>query len=87
MAKKFNQRRWAVLTAAVLTAGALLLGTLYAQGFWDESRAVHINARTIEPSTLAIGTHLVHLSALSDSVYELAQTSAEELVAPAELAW
>lgn len=78
MAKKFNQRRWAVLTAAVLTAGALLLGTLYAQGFWDESRAVHINARTIEPSTLAIGTHLIHLSALSDSVYELAQTSAEE---------
>lgn len=78
MANKWNQRRWAVLTAAVLTAGALLLGTLYAQGFWDESRAVHINARTIEPSTLAIGTHLIHLSALSDSVYELAQTSAEE---------
>lgn len=55
-----------------------MLGTLYAQGFWDESRAVHIKARSIETSTLVIGTHLIHLSALTDSVYEIAEKSAEE---------
>lgn len=71
--------RW--LAAGGITAaaiGALIVGGLYAQGFWDESRAVHIKPREIEDSTLAIGTHLIHLSALNDSLYEIAEKSAEE---------
>lgn len=71
-------RRWMILAAAVLLLPALLFGRLYAQGFWDESRAVHIKAREIESSTLAIGTHLIHLSALTDSLYEIAEQSAED---------
>ena len=63
----------------ILAAGSLALGgLLYAQGFWDEEKAVHITADAIEPSTLAIGTHLIHLSALTDSLYEIANQSAEE---------
>ena len=78
MKKKVHIRRWAAALTVVLMVGSLALGTLYAQGFWDENRAVHIKARDIETSTLAIGTHLIHLSALTDSVYEVAQKSAEE---------
>ena len=78
MEKKLHMRRWLTVLTVVLLAGSLILGTLYAQGFWDESRAVHIKARDIESSTLAIGTHLIHLSALTDSIYEIAEKSAEE---------
>ena len=49
-------------TVVVLLAAALVLGTLQASGFWDESKAVRIEAGEIENSTLAIGTHLIHLS-------------------------
>lgn len=73
-----SARRWLIAAAAVLAAVSLLLGTLYARGFWDENRAVHIRAGEIELSTLAIGTHLVHLSALTDSIYDIANASAEE---------
>lgn len=71
--------RWLAAGAVVLAViGGLVLRGLYARGFWDESRAVHIKPREIENSTLAIGTHLIHLSALNDSIYEIAEKSAEE---------
>lgn len=70
-------RRGIAATAALLTL-TLLFSVLYAQGFWDEDRAVHIRAGEIESSTLAIGTHLIHLSALTDSIYEIAEKSAED---------
>ena len=73
MEKKLHMRRWLAGLAVVLLAGFLAFGTLYAKGFWDESRAVHIKAQDIESSTLAIGTHLIHLSALTDSIYEIAE--------------
>lgn len=77
---KVNRKaRWRVtVCAAVLLVPALLLGRMYVQGFWDEDRAVHIKADEIESSTLAIGTHLIHLSALTDSIYEIAEQSAED---------
>ena len=78
MATKTQKRYGLTALAVLLLAGSLILGRMYAQGFWDESRAVHIKAREIESSTLAIGTHLIHLSALNDSIYEVAQKSAEE---------
>ncbi len=72
-----KKARWIAFLAVPL-ALALLLRGLYVQGFWDESRAVHIKAKDIESSTLAIGTHLIHLSALTDSIYEIAEKSAED---------
>ncbi len=59
------------LTAATLAAVAV-------QGIWDESRAVNISPDDIESSTLAVGTHLIHLSALTDSIYDIALDSAHE---------
>ena len=76
-----QQRRIRRGLAALLTlvlASALTFGALRVTGFWDEDRAVHIKAKDIETSTLAIGTHLIHLSALTDSLYEIAEQSAED---------
>lgn len=78
MKTKTRPRRLLAAAAVLLAAGVLTLGTLYAQGFWDENLAVHIDPAEIEPSTLAIGSHLIHLSALNDSLYEVAEKSAEE---------
>lgn len=78
MSKK--KRRWTGLIAgaAVLLLIFGMTVPFLARGLWDESRAVHIKPEEIESSTFAIGTHLVHLSALNDSIYEIAQASAEE---------
>lgn len=78
MGRTKRLRRLAAGGIAAAVIGALIAGGLYAQGFWDDSRAVHIKPREIEDSTLAIGTHLIHLSALNDSLYEIAEKSAEE---------
>ncbi len=45
---------------------------------FDETEAVHIRAEEIEDATLAIGTHLISLHAMNDSLYRLAIQSAEE---------
>ena len=77
--RAINQTKRLLLSAAILlVAGALVLGTLRVQGFWDESKAVHIKADEIESSTLAVGTHLIHLSALTDAIYAIAEQSAED---------
>lgn len=83
MNRKVNIRRWflpavALLAAGSLVVGLLVAGTLYARGFWDSSKAVHIKSGEIETSTLAIGTHLIHLSALTDAIYTIASDSAGE---------
>lgn len=78
MGRAGRLRRLIAGAAVVAVIGTLVLGGLYAQGFWDDSRAVHIKPGEIEDSTLAIGTHLIHLSALNDSIYEIAEKSAEE---------
>lgn len=79
MKKNISIHRKAIwLELLVLAAVAVTVGLLYTSAFWDETSAVHINAEEIEDSTLAIGTHLVHLSAITDSIYEVAQSSAEE---------
>ncbi len=75
-----RHRRWIGLTAlaAVLIS---LMAWVVSGAVWDETKAVQFTAAkydSIEDSTLLIGTHLIHLSALNDSIYEVAQTSAEE---------
>ena len=64
-----------LLTAAALLAGYFLR---LAGAVWDEAQAVHIDPDEIEDSTLAIGSHLIHLSALTDTIYEIADESAGE---------
>lgn len=64
----------ALFLAAALSVPLFLVG----RAVWNEEQAVHIDPREIEPSTLIVGTHLIHLSALNDSIYEVAERSAEE---------
>lgn len=45
---------------------------------WNEDDAVHIKSSDIENSTLAVGTHLIALSALNDELYKTAEQSAED---------
>ena len=75
-----HMKRMVGLAAAVaVLTGALAWGISGA--VWDETQAVQFTAArfdSIEDSTLLIGTHLIHLSALNDSIYEVAQASAEE---------
>ena len=80
MKKSGSIRARAVALAVLVLAGAAAIwkGNFLSWAFWDESAAVHITPGTIESSTLAIGTHLIHLSALTDSIYEIAQQSAED---------
>lgn len=75
-----RHRRWIGLTALVAVLISLMAWVV-SGAVWDETKAVQFTAAkydSIEDSTLLIGTHLIHLSALSDSIYEVAQTSAEE---------
>ena len=42
------------------------------------TRSVHVSDSSIENSTLAIGSHLIHINGMTDKLYELAQESANE---------
>ena len=75
-----KKRRSLLKRALALTAAVVLAFSAYwaASAVFSEEEAVHITPSEIEDSTLIVGTHLIHLSALSDSIYEIAQKSAEE---------
>lgn len=61
-----------------LAAALALVGSYVAQATFDETTAVHVNAAEIENTTLAVGTHLIHLSAMTEELYQIAMESAEE---------
>lgn len=69
-------------TAVWILALFLFTGTRYgipfAEAAFDETEAVHINAGEIEDATIAIGTHLISLHAMNDTIYGIAVQSAEE---------
>lgn len=71
-------KKRALLTGVTLAviAGLAAGWMLIAGAVWREEEAVQINPDDIESSTLAVGAHLIHLSALTDSLYEIAQDSA-----------
>ncbi|MCL2035978.1 MAG: hypothetical protein FWG83_01145 [Oscillospiraceae bacterium] len=75
--KKLLRKKIIIPTVAVLTAVVILTVT-FVNALWDERRAVHIKAADIENSTLAIGSHLIHLSGLSENLYDIAYDSAME---------
>ncbi|MDR1797889.1 MAG: hypothetical protein LBR44_10760 [Clostridiales Family XIII bacterium] len=62
----------AVLAVALVFSPALRLNVF---AFFDETDAVHVDAGAIENGTLAIGTHLIHLSALTTELYDKAQAT------------
>ncbi|MCI8478882.1 MAG: hypothetical protein HFE97_11235 [Oscillospiraceae bacterium] len=64
----------ALFLAAAVIASSLLIGG----AVWNEETAVHVDPKEIPSATLAVGTHLIHLSTLNDSVYAVAERSAEE---------
>lgn len=72
-------KRWKKIifvAAGVLCSGGIVGGTIVSAVF-NEEEAVHIREGEIENSTLIIGTHLIHISALSDSLYDIASETAE----------
>lgn len=75
---KKRKRIAAGIVAAVCLGVLIWKAPLLASALWDESTAVHIQPADVESATLIIGTHLIHLSALNDELYEVAKASAEE---------
>lgn len=63
----------AAAAVAVCMAASLLAGAV-----WNENDAVQVNPASIESSTLIVGTHLIHISAATNTLYELALDLAGE---------
>jgi hypothetical protein len=85
MTKKTNKKNRlrnlvisAIVVAAVVIAYAVPGLIERSSALWNDETAVHIDPSTIENGTLIIGTHLVHISALTDDIYEMAIESAGE---------
>ena len=86
MGKKFKKIRrsfrrnveFAVVCALLIVFIFIVFNTGVVSAIWDPGQSVHINASEIEDSTLVIGTHLIHLSALTDELYETAYQSAAD---------
>ena len=75
-----NRHKRLIGLSAVAAALIGLMTWVFSGAVWNEEEAVQFTAAkfdSIEDSTLLIGTHLIHLSALNDSIYEVAQASAE----------
>ena len=81
--KKKRLRIFAGLLAALLgIMGGLEYSRMDAYAVLDESTAIRYSAfslrNTVENGTLFIGTYLIHMSAMTDELYEKAQKSAED---------
>ena len=74
-----KSKRIVLKTFLVLVLSVVLgFSVFFVNAIFNEEEAVHITPSEIEDSTLVVGTHLIHLSALNDTIYETAQKSAEE---------
>lgn len=60
-----------VVLIAAIGSASLITGAI-----WSDEDAVHIRSDEIESSTLIIGSHLIHLSALTQPLYDIASESA-----------
>lgn len=79
--KKQNKKTGLLLFAAVLCV--LIIGGVAVRAALENdkstsARSVHMQDSQIENSTLIIGSHLIHISALTDELYQIAQESANE---------
>lgn len=62
----------------VVIAAVVIGGSALAFAMIDDTNSVHIDAGKIEDSTLIVGSHLIYLGAMTDQIYEIAETSAED---------
>lgn len=76
--KRLLKKKIIIVIPISLILLIVMSGTGIVNAIWDSERAVHVKASDIENSTLVIGTHLIHLSALTDELYEIAYQSAAD---------
>ena len=62
----------------IIGMGGMAVYAVLENGNSSSLRSVNMEDSKIEMSTLAIGSHLIHLSVLTDELYELAMESANE---------
>lgn len=74
-----KRKKYILFAVGILAAGFIaVFGTIMAKAVFDgDTEAVHINPDEIENSTLIIGTHLIHISALNDEIYDVAIKTAQ----------
>lgn len=77
MNRKRIIRRLAVFLLTVGILCVVFRSYREVRAVFDPGNAVHINASEIENSTLIIGSHLIHLSAVNDEIYKIAKESAQ----------
>lgn len=75
MKKKRNK---IFIIAIAVIAAIILIPNFVARAIINEDELVHIKDGQVENSTLIIGTHLIHISAMTDEIYEIAQKSQSE---------
>lgn len=78
--KRSRKRKLAAAALGALIAAGLLCRSRPWEvlAVFQKDEAVHIKSGDAEDSTLAIGTHLIHLNAMSEELYEIAKSSASE---------
>lgn len=73
---KKNIKKIIVICMSIIVAVAG--SSIIVKALIDETNSVRIDASEIEDSTMIIGTHLIYLGSMSDSIYDVAQKSAEQ---------
>lgn len=62
----------------IVAIAAILGYRVITQALIDDSNSVHVDPTQIEDSTMIIGTHLIYIGSMNDSIYEIAEQSAEQ---------
>ena len=76
--KSAKKTKLLTIIIVVVLVAAIGSASLISGAIWNEEEAVHIRSEDIESSTLIIGAHLIHLSALTQPLYDIAEESAGE---------
>lgn len=71
--RMINKKKKYIFLAGLLAVFLAVTGVMVVRAVFDgDTDAVHINPDDIENSTLIIGTHLIHISVLTDELYDTA---------------
>lgn len=74
-----NKKKYKIFIIAIAIAAAVvIIPNIVAKAIINDDELVHIKDSQVENSTLIIGTHLIHISAMTDEIYEIAQKSQSE---------
>lgn len=76
MNKLKHKKRTIILSILIVSLAGLFVCPKIVKALFDEGTAVHVDASSIENSTLIIGTHLIYLYSLNDELYGIAKESA-----------